>query len=169
MDKNQAHAFASDLQKTIVAVMAKHGITMAMVKTGVDSAGNMVIKIAQPKITTQAGEQQPTPNAVERYNKFGAKLGLPARLTVMQVGGKEYTLAGLSTDGARVKGIPAAGGAVVDLPLAAVQAAVSAAGAAKVAELDKAEQAQPDDVVDPDVTAFLAAIGKATKPTEGDQ
>lgn len=170
MNKEQQGKFANDLQEAIRAVLAKNGVMMATVIAGIDSAGNMVIRINQPKVTT-ATVAQPTPNAIARYQKLAGKLGLPKLGTILTVGFKEYALVGLSSDGSRVKArmLEQGGQPVVDLPLAAVKVAVSAAGAKQVAELDKAEQAQPEEALDPDVTAFLAAIGKATKPTEDGQ
>jgi len=164
MDKKQAMALGKDMAAAVSEVLTKHGIT-----------GGVVSALASPAgigITVKLADEQPTPNAVSRYKKFGAKLGLPSINTIMLVADKEYVLMGLSSDGARVKAkLAQPGASITDLPLAAVQAAIAAAGAKQVAELDKAEQAQPDDAVDPDVAAWLHAIGKkgAANPAEGQQ
>jgi tetrahydromethanopterin S-methyltransferase subunit C len=165
MDKNQSKALSIELAQAVSAILKKHNLGTSVVSTGGNESGILLT------VTFAGDKAKPSANAVSRYKKFGAKLGLPTLGTMMMVAGKEYALVGLSSDGARVKALlNQPGAAVVDLPLSAVQAAIAAAGAKIVKEQEKAEQAQPDDVVDPNVTAMLGAIGaKAAKPAEGQQ
>lgn len=173
MDMNQK-ALSKDLISAISAVLAKHCVPVTNPLAKIQPDGTLMILIPHPAAPATAAPVagHPTPNAIARYKKYGAKLGLPKIGTMLMVSGKEYVLLGLSSDCSRVKaGLIGSTLQPAELPLAAAQAAIAAAGAKMVADLDKAEQAQPDDAVDPELTALLVALGKkpATKPAEGQQ
>lgn len=161
MTPEQAKAIGADMAAAVGAVLLKHGINGG-VHTAKLSGSELIFKINIPP----AG---PTKNAISRYKEFAAKLGLPKIGTTMLVAGKEYALVGLSSDGARVKAIQNKPGAqLVDLPLAAVTAAIAAMGAKEVAQLDKAEAAAADDI-DPSIASLLGNLAKAKKPAEGSE
>lgn len=157
MDKKAMEIMGSDLVSAVSKVLAQHGVPLAAVMGSVAS-DEITLKIIMPPTSAASG---PTKNAVARYKEQAAALGLPKLGAMLMVAGNEYALLGLSSDGKRIKARKNEPSApLVDLQLKDVQSAIATAGAKQVAALDAAEAAEPADVIDPEVAAVLAALGK---------
>jgi len=152
--------FGQDVVSALAGILAKHGHPDAQIIMG-GTDKNIVVGIRlDGKPTATAGIKGLTPNSVKRYQQQMHALGLPALGTAIEIPKKGViTTRGLSSDKLRVKVTMNNSPTVVDIPLALVVAAVALKASEQTAAIDKQEQAAGDNV-DPDVTAFLAALGK---------
>jgi len=149
--------FGHDVVNAIANILAKHGHPDAQVTIG-GLGKNIVVGIKLDGAT--AGANGLTSNAIARYKANMHALGLPAIGTKFELPGKDpMTLRGLSSDLKRVKVEMGGKPGVKNMPLGLILSIVAVSGNNELAKLDEQEQAAGDNV-DPDVTAFLAALGK---------
>lgn len=135
MKKEQATAIANDLRSSINAALQKQNLHDFTLLYAVNPDKSMTIRLIPP------GTPSPviTPNAVRRYKLAMPVIGLPALGATILCGGAWFQMAGLSSDGKRVKTLIAGGTTVHDLPLEQVMKAVKESVAKELAKLDTSD------------------------------
>lgn len=153
MNAQQLLILSKDLAKAVSEVLGKHDVN-SDIYISFDMAGNANINLkkAIPPQTSAVV----TANAIHRYLSSRGKLGLPARGTTVEYEGKEYEIAGLSTDGKRIKatstGSIDVGQPSIDIKLESVLEALK-----QQAQMKEAELAAKDEVSDTQDAAIVLA------------
>lgn len=152
MDSSKMKLVSKDIAKALQLVLKQHGIGLSEAVFGTDGE-ELIIKLSFAGQNTAAVSS----NAIARYKAAKPALYLPTLGTLVKIQGVQYAIAGLSSDGKRIKATRAdTGNKAHDLPLADVLQAIALAAGAALADLAAKDEVQSVD----DAAAVLANVCK---------